>query len=294
MAKKQAQANIARRGVPVLQNVQEKPPKSPPHMDIPFSRWYEAIGSRHSRRRFESRSLSADAISHLSVFCAAFRPFPDARAVLVREPTDRVFKGLLGSYGKIKGASAFIAFLGKTASTHTDEEVGYVGEGVILEAESIGLGTCWVGGRFRPDVAGPLAGALSNEMVFCVTPVGYAKRQQSLEEIVMSGFGRYHLRKPLLSLVTGIPEDKWPHWMKPALEAARLAPSAFNRQPWRFSIEKDSITISIDSSPGRDLVVSKRLECGIAMLHIQVAALVYGIRGQWEFLEAPQVARFLF
>jgi len=38
--------------------------------------------------------------------------------------------------------------------------------------------------------------------------------------------------------------------------------------------------------------VSKQLDCGIAMLHIEVAALNCGIRGNWQFLKAPQVARF--
>ena len=75
------------------------------------------------------------------------------------------------------------------------------------------------------------------------------------------------------------------------MEAARLAPSAVNRQPWRFYMEPNGITVSVDSS----LVewgISKRLDCGIAMLHIEVAALDCGVKGKWELLGAPQVARF--
>jgi hypothetical protein len=34
------------------------------------------------------------------------------------------------------------------------------------------------------------------------------------------------------------------------------------------------------------------LDCGIAMLHIEVAALNAGMKGKWEFLKSPQVARF--
>ena len=40
------------------------------------------------------------------------------------------------------------------------------------------------------------------------------------------------------------------------------------------------------------LGVFKRLDCGVAMLHIEVAALDCGVRGRWEFLKAPKVARF--
>jgi hypothetical protein len=78
-----------------------------------------------------------------------------------------------------------------------------------------------------------------------------------------------------------------------ALEAARLAPSATNRQPWRFDVDASCITISTDKM-NVNFGVSKRLDCGIAMLHIEVATLHAGIQGTWEFLKKPQVARFIF
>jgi nitroreductase len=162
------------------------------------------------------------------------------------------------------------------------EKVGYTGEGISLEAEALGLGTCWVGGFFRPTVAAQLTGTAGNERVLCVTPVGYARRDTSLEDRVMAGFGSHHKRKPLTSLVSGQEMKDWPEWVRPALEAARLAPSAVNRQPWHFYVQPDSVTISING-PGSDLAVSRRLDCGIAKL---------GLPGRWEFLPHPRVAKF--
>jgi hypothetical protein len=92
-------------------------------------------------------------------------------------------------------------------------------------------------------------------------------------------------------MVTGLESEKQPHWVKSALDAARLAPSAVNRQPWRFYIEPDSITVSMDN-PSFNLGISKRLDCGIAMLHIEVAALDNMVKGEWQFLENPNVARY--
>jgi hypothetical protein len=108
----------------------------------------------------------------------------------------------------------------------------------------------------------------------------------------MSGFARSRKRKPLSDLVTGLSENQRPSWVKDALEAARLAPSANNRQPWRFDIQANSITVSASGS--LDFGISYRLDCGIAMLHLEVAALKNQIHGRWEFLPAPQVARFVF
>ena len=260
-------------------------------MDIPFARWHAAIPVRRSRRKFDSRELDPSALEHLRTMCQEFRPFTQARCELVTESPHRVFKGAIGPYGKIKGAPAFVAFVGDMDDPHVQEKVGYLGEGIILEATAMGLATCWVGGFFRRAVAASLVGIAANERVLAVTPVGHAADRLSLEEKVMTGFGRAHRRKPVSELVAGLDEGQWPQWMRSSLEAARMAPSAVNRQPWRFYLEPGSITVSAGS--GRfDFAVSKRLDCGIAMLHIEVAALDSGARGDWEFLEPPGVARF--
>ena len=38
---------------------------------------------------------------------------------------------------------------------------------------------------------------------------------------------------------------------------------------------------------------SKNLDCGIAMLHLEVGALKAGVSGSWEYLKGKEVARFL-
>lgn len=260
-------------------------------MDIPFERWYAAIPKRRSRRSFETKPVEQTLLSHINKVCEEFRPFSEARAVLVTHSPDKVFKGAIGHYGKIKGAPAFVAFIGNMDSPYVQEKVGYTGEGIVLEAEALGLATCWVGALFRPDVAASFVDISKGEKVIAVTPIGYARKDWSFEEKVMTGFGRRHRRKPLSELVTGLKETEWSTWIRMALEAARLAPSALNRQPWRFYVEKDSITISVDNLKDT-FNISKRLDCGIAMLHIEIAALTCGVRGKWEFLKPPKVSQF--
>ncbi|KJS17249.1 MAG: nitroreductase [Peptococcaceae bacterium BRH_c4b] len=260
-------------------------------MDVPFSQWYKAIEYRRSRRQFVPRPLEPELRERMCTVCDEFRPFPETRAVLVSQSPDGVFKGLLGHYGRIKGATAFIAYIGNMDCPNVQEKLGYMGEGIILEATSLGLATCWVGGFFKPEVAAQLAGSAEQEKVLAVTPIGYPKAEWSIEEKLMTGFGRNHQRKPLAELIVNSPDTQFPIWVKSALEAARLAPSAVNRQPWRFTVSADDITISVDNL--KDTYhISKRLDCGIAMLHLELAAFCNGLRGTWEFLEAPKVARY--
>lgn len=305
-------------------------------MEIPFAHWYPAIDGRHSRRCFQSRPVEPELLAALAAICDGFRPYEEARAVLVARPAGEVLRGVVGSYGQVKGAPAYAALVGRTDSPYVHERVGYTGEAVVLEATSLGLATCWVGGFFRPEAAARLLGVAARERVLAVIPFGYAA-PRTREESLMSGFVRSHRRKPLTDLVvpdaSGDAGDpaRWPGWVRAALEAARLAPSAMNRQPWRFAVESRSRTeagrpggletpakvgppggvetlaeagrpgdaerrgwtITVSAAPGRDTGgISRRLDCGIAMLHIEVAALAHGVRGSWEPLAPPGVARF--
>jgi nitroreductase len=261
-------------------------------MDIPFSRRHLAIEKRRSRRHFDPNlPIAPDALAALDKVCNQFAPFPHARSRLVTESAKSVFKGIIGSFGKIKDAPAFIAFIGNMNDPFVQEQVGYTGEGIILEVTALGLNTCWVACFFRPEIVASLIEVSNKERVLAVTPVGYAREFESWEEKLMTGFGRHHNRLALSKLVKGLPREKWPGWVNASLEAARLAPSAANRQPWGFDVQDDGITVFVRTR-GPGFNVSKRLDCGIAMLHLEVAAVDCGCKGEWEFLSSPQVAKF--
>jgi nitroreductase len=261
-------------------------------MEIPVTRWYPAIPRRRSRRRFDpDQPIKPEILAILDEVCHKFTPFPHARSILVSRPAKDIFKGIMGGYGKVTGAHGFIAFIGDMGAGSVQEEVGYTGEGIVLEATAMGLNTCWVAGFFRPESVATLIRIEPGERVLAVTPVGYAPASESLEEKMMTGFGRTHVRLPISKLISNRSEEKLPEWVTASIEAARLAPSAINRQPWSFAVQNDGITVNIRTS-GPDFSVSKRLDCGIAMLHMELAAANYGIKGEWTLLPSPSVARF--
>jgi hypothetical protein len=259
--------------------------------ELPFERWYQAIGRRRSRRRFDGQPLPEEAEKRLTALCSDFTPFPDARAVFVGRSADLVLKGVVGTHGKVKGARAFLAVVGNMESAHAQERAGYTGEGVVLEAVAMGLDTCWVAGLFHQDVAARLVGIHEREQVLAVVPIGHAPHDWSFEERLMTGLGRTHKRKALAALLQDGEAEKLTPWVEASIEAARLAPSAVNRQPWRFRATDEVLTVSVDDTKLLH-TISKRLDCGIAMLHIEVAAFHAGVRGQWQFLSSPDVAGF--
>ena len=255
-------------------------------MDIPVNSWFTAISLRHSQRKYSGEKPDENVMDRLDTACNNFRPFPSARAVLVREPGYDVFKGIIGSYFKVSDAPYYIAFIGDMTAPNVQEVVGYLGEGVILEATALGLNTCWVGGFFRREEVMKQIDLQDSEQVLAITPIGYSKDES--DRVGVSS--KNHRRKDLNKLiVNGELEEN--SWSRTALEAARLAPSAANRQPWRFTIKDDSIVVSSDNKR-QEFSVSRRLDCGIAMIHIELGARSIGASGTWEFLKRPDVAAF--
>lgn len=254
-------------------------------MDIPVDSWYQAILLRHSQRKYSSKVPDDEVTTRIDKVCNEFNPFPGVRAVLVRDPANDVFKGAIGSYFfKVTEAPYYIAFIANMSAPNIQAITGYLGEGVILEATALGLNTCWVGGFFRRESVMKQINLQNDERVLAITPIGYSKEKADRVGVSSKRYKRKNLDK---LVVSGKVDDT--KWVKSALEAVRFAPSAANRQPWRFKISDNSIIVSANSKR-EGIGVSRRLDCGIAMLHIELGALVTGVKGIWEFFDHPDVA----
>lgn len=253
--------------------------------ELPVGRWERAIAARVSRRRYLPRDPDPSLLQRLEDHCARFRPLGAARALLVSPCPPDLFRGIVGSYGSIRGATSCLVFAGPAGA---EAQVGYVGEAAVLEATALGLGTCWVGGLFRPDALGGRAALAPGERVWAVAAVGIPPDRKSLEERLMAGIARSRTRRPAEELARGV--GGWPAWAARAVAAARLAPSALNRQPWRFRREGGTLVLCAE---GPDTyAIPKRLDCGIALLHAELGARAAGWTGGWELLPAPGVAAF--
>ncbi|MHB9111126.1 MAG: nitroreductase family protein [Thermoleophilia bacterium] len=259
-------------------------------MEFPVDRWYEALHHRHAWRTYKKIPVEAEKLYRLREVCAGLSG-PGARVKIAHENIEGVFHGFIASYGQVTGAPAYAAFIGDMRDPNVYEKVGYAGEGIILEAVALGLSTCWVGMTFHSGGVAENMTIDDHEKVLAISPLGYRTDEPSLDDKIMRALSRHHKREPLDRLCSGLKEQACPLWAKDALEAAQLAPSAANRQPWRFLLTDNSITITVDRY--RDTHgISKRLDCGVAMMHIELGARHAGVTGQWVYLKAPDVARF--
>jgi hypothetical protein len=234
--------------------------------------------------------VSTETLDVLESCCQRFQPYSDARAVLVRSTEVDVFKGIVGAYGKVTGSPHLLVFVADARKPFPDQHLGFTGEGVVLEATRLGLDTCWIGGFFSAEKVGRVVDLAQGERVLAVSPVGHALQIPSSTENTMRRMAGSKKRKCIEELAPGI-DRTWPQWAAAAVETARLAPSAVNRQPWRFRLDGSRLIVAKDSG-FETPKVTKRLDCGIAMLHLQLGALAEGVHGTWTDLEGADVARF--
>jgi len=252
--------------------------------------WLAAVAPRLSRRAFDGRPVDGGLLDTIDECCRLFRPYADARAVLVRAPEVEVFTGIVGSYGKVTGSPHLLVFIADERGSFPDQHIGFTGEGAILEATRLGLDTCWIGGFFSAEKVRRVVDLAEGERVYSVSPLGYASQSPSTIEKAMRGMAGAKKRKCVEELAPGI-DGTWPQWAVAAVETARLAPSAVNRQPWRFRLEDGGLVVAQDSA-FETPKVTKRLDCGIAMLHVEIGALASGMLGAWTDLTGTDVARY--
>lgn len=252
--------------------------------------WLAAVARRHSRRAYQNGHAAAEKLDAIERVCRDFRPHDDARVVLVRDPVVDVFTGAVGSYGKVAGAPHVLVFIADERGDFSHQHAGYTGEAVVLEAARNGLDTCWVGGFFDPARVAKLVGLGTGERALAVSPLGHGTINAGLVERAMRGMAGAHRRRTVAQIAPSANHD-WPDWAIAAVETARLAPSALNRQPWRFRLEDDALVVAKDSALETPKV-TKRLDCGIAMLHAELGAVACGAPGSWKDLAGADVARY--
>ncbi|MDO8964739.1 MAG: nitroreductase family protein [Coriobacteriia bacterium] len=262
----------------------------PPFTESETERWNAAIAVRRSRREFDSRPVPEADLDAIGAVCARFTPYPDARVALVRHAPAGLFRGLVGSYGRVHGATSALVFISRAESVTGSEHCGYIGQTAVLEATARSLATCWIAGTFRSGVAADLVTLADGEVIRGVSPIGFAVADPPGRERLVFGAGKPKRRRERDAIAPGA--EAWPSWALAGVEAARIAPSAMNRQPWRFRRSDDGSVVV--SAAGVDTPrTALRLDCGIAMLHFEIAVRAQGADGAWETLDAPDVARWV-
>jgi nitroreductase len=260
----------------------------------------QVIRRRVSVRTYKKGKLPEEVREQMAAFLEEISgPFqPKVRLKLVdAAPGNGSKEYKLGTYGVIRGASAFIAGAVEKGDRYL-EQYGYVMEKAILHATSLGLGTCWLGGTFNKSEFAKAIGLCENEILPAVTPIGYAEEKRSLVDAALRfTAGSKHRKKweELFfdgSFTKSIREEAAAKDYLP-LEMVRLAPSASNKQPWRIVREHGNYHLYLQHAKGYSNALGfdiQKIDMGIAMCHFELAMLEIGEKGNWS-VKPPETGK---
>ncbi len=157
---------------------------------------------------------------------------------------------------------------------------GYSFEMLVLYAQSLGIGTVWLGGTMNRAAYEQAMELAENEMMPCASPLGYPAKKMSLRESMMRKAIKADDRLPFEELFFDGSLDmplnkKTAGHLADVLEMVRLAPSAVNKQPWRVIIADHEAHFYLKRSKGfghEGKLDMQMIDIGIALCHFDLAA----------------------
>ena len=260
----------------------------------------DLVRSRRSVRTFDGSALKPeDAERILACAKAAENPYGipiEWRLLSVKKD------GL--STPVIVGADTFIA--GKLRpAPHAEEAFGYAFEEIVLFAQSLGVGSTWIAGTMDRPAFERAMELTGDEVMPCVSPLGYAAPKMSLRESMMRKGVKADRRLDFGTLFfdgafdVPLTPEKAAILAEP-LETVRWAPSAVNKQPWR--VIWDGRAAHFYEKKNRGYVSAsdwdlQKIDLGIALCHFSRALAEKGIKAAFGTndpgLTAPQDTEYI-
>ena len=237
------------------------------------------IRARRSVRTFDGQALRAEDTAHLTEFT---RRIENPYEIPVEfRLLDAKRDGL--SSPVITGTTQFIGAKIKHMP-HAEEAFGYSFEMLVLYAQSLGIGTTWIAGTMDRAAFEHAMMLAPDEMMPCVSPLGYPAAKQSLREAMMRKGVKADSRLSFEELFfdgSGAPlQPENAGVMREPLELVRLAPSAVNKQPWRVFVADSCAHFYKKSGTGFTSLAAgdlQKVDLGIALCHFALGAEECGL-----------------
>lgn len=229
----------------------------------------EAVESRHAVRRFAEEPISADERAALEEAVAAANADGTLHMRLAYDDPE-VFSSALARRAGFVNVNNYLVVAGHS-SNNLDMRAGYFAEKVVLEAQRLGLNSCWVAATYkRRTVRQTLA---QKDKLVAIIALGHGTTQ-----------GEAHRSRTIAQVAR--PVTNAPEWFSRGVRYALLAPTAMNQQTFWLQLTRK---MNADGMPLVGLSTNggpcARVDLGIVKLHFELGA------GMENFAWADPVVR---
>jgi nitroreductase len=256
---------------------------------------YPFILSRRSIRKYDQRQLNIADQARIKIILNTTKSLlPDSKfAVILKSKT----KGedlveILGAYGRFITPPYYLVPY-TTNSKNSLEDLGYHSEQIAVQLWAKGIGSCFIGCLSRQEKVRQLFQLPANAQIAAFLVFGYPGAGfgiGTITEFTKSIMG-IRARKQVEEIFF---QDSFDHPAKPLelwqkiIEAARMAPSAVNAQPWRFLLRNDELYLFTLRNNRKYVLPENQDYCyhdsGLCMANIDLALTSIGQKCEWKLL----------
>lgn len=245
------------------------------------------LKNRKSVREFKNKNANIDILDEIKLSLDILEKEEGSNSIKFKlyENGEKIYDRLkgVGGYSGVMIESPHYVVL----ELMNDEEKSiiygaYYMEKLISQLNQLGVDTCWVSienadNDTKKEIFGDIVGKIDY-----ILALGYGKRRNpfvnetfsdriGVEELVYSDeIGKF----------ANI-DDLENRGLDDLFYYVRFAPSTLNKQPWRFLLEKDKVTLLLKYSKGE---TPNLVDAGIAMYYFESLAESIGIDRKWELV----------
>jgi nitroreductase len=210
----------------------------------------EAIVSRHSVRAYKEEKIGSGIREKLDALVRQVNE-ESGLDITIEYDNPEGFDSKLAHYGNFRNVGNFIILKGKDMPDF-EERCGYYGEKIVLEAQMLGLNTCWAALTFNKKMVKQLVPG--GERFAMVIALGYGetsgtpRKSKDMSEVVAT-------------------KGNMPEWFEKGAKAALLAPTAVNQQKFKMGLVGGEPVIKVEG-----VGFYTKTDLGIVKYHFEVAS----------------------
>lgn len=245
----------------------------------------ELICSRRSVRTYDGKDISTGDLDKLSSFMSKIdNPYEIPVEFRLLNAKEQKL-----SCPVVSGTNLYVGAKAKRMP-HIEEAVGYSMEKLVLYAQSLGIGTVWIGGTMDRGAFERAMELGEDEIMPCISPLGYPAKKMSVKESLMRKAVKADSRLSFEELFydgsfdVPMTEEKAGS-LAEVLKMVKLAPSAVNKQPWRVVTDTNAAHFYLKRNKGfvSDAVGDmQKIDLGIALCHFALAAEENGMSVRFQ------------
>jgi len=265
-------------------------------MNIVNSSLYSAIITRRSIRKYIHQPLSREDWEWVNKVIEKIKPLVNSNQFhisTVETISDDGSLNLLGIYGRLINPPYYLVPL-ISGNKFLLTDLGFRMQQIAVRLWLKGIGTCFIGCLSREsEILGSLMQS-GNARIGAFLVFGYPSGGigfQTLLSIPNWLNGKNH-RQPFQKIFY---QDSWENPAYPPsdiidlMQAARMAPSAVNAQPWRFVLKGREIYVYIVRNYFKYLFPSNENYCfydgGICLANMDMTLSALNLKGSWQMLD---------